>query len=226
MREVGLSISRLAVLSVALVVTPWFHCTVGKYKVTPNASQWIQGPVPKGARVYPDAVWHRAEGGDLPGVVWFRLAHDQQHGWICTELLIDATRPLTTSALRAVPLSRLIEQLVTQPLTMEDYAGGEIIDGIPDYYDMTLADLPDADVRQIVMSNSKRPVKMRAKSRRGGSGPTPDELRRFAEAYRWALVHQGHRPVAAAAERMSIGRATAHRWLKLVRESEGEGSDR
>lgn len=209
------------------MVAPWFHCAVGKYAVTPNVTRWMQGPVREGERVYPEEVWHLAEGGDLPGLVWFRLAHDQQNGWICTELRVEATRPLTTSALRAIPLSRLIEQLVSQPLTEEDFGGGlDRRTGLREYYDSTLAALPDADVRQILMSNSKRPVKVRAKPRRGGAGPTPDELQRFAEAYRWALVHQGHRPVAAAAERMSIGRATAHRWLKLVRESEGEGSNR
>jgi len=142
-------------------------------------------------------------------------------GWVCTEIAIEADQPLTTSALRSIPLTRIIEQLLTQPLPDADRAGGlDLKTGRRDRYDGAfdelLVGLPDSDVRKFYMGNAAKPTKARRRDRRGSAGPTDDDLERFAQAYRWALQFERHRPVAAAAERMNIGRATAHRWLKLM----------
>ncbi len=167
--------------------------------------------------------WHLAEGGNLPGRVWFRLTPDGRGGLVCTECAIEADRPLTTTVLRSVPLTLLIEELLAQPLQLDDEIN-ELVRTDPDA-DLSLYRLPDSTLRTFYMANAKKPAKARPKNRRGGPGPTDDELERFAAAYRWARGDSKarHSPVKAAAERMSISRATAHRWLKILQDIEAGG---
>jgi hypothetical protein len=193
---------------------------VPKPKITWNVRHELPG---SGSPL--DNWWHKAEGDDLPGTVWFRLMRDQTGvGLVCTDVHIEGDN-LTTSSMRAIPLTRLIEQLITAPVGQEDWGGGmDPQTGIRLFIWSDQEGLPDEEFRRIYLPNSRRPRKAPVKSRRGGSGPTPDELTRFGEAYSWALQdpQERKRPVAAAAERMNIGRATAHRWLKLINDAKGK----
>lgn len=193
-----------------------------KYKVTPNVDRDAPHPPTRtGERVPPPDVWHLAEGGDLPGRLWFKLAPDEAGGWICTAVTIEGERPLTTSTLRAIPLSQVIQQLLTMRLSKWDRGGPlDMSTGLREYYDADRWSLSDLEARGFYMGNAPRPPAMKPQARRGGAGPTPEELRRFGEAYRWALTAHRDRPVSAAAKRMNIGRSTAHRWLKLIKSTE------
>ena len=112
--------------------------------------------------------WHLAEGGNLPGRVWFRLTPDGRGGLVCTECAIEADRPLTTTVLRSVPLTLLIEELLAQPLQLDDEID-ELVPTDPDV-DLSLYRLPDSTLRTFYMANAKKPAKARPKNRRGGPG--------------------------------------------------------
>lgn len=172
-----------------------------------------------------DNWWHSATGGGLPGRVWFRLGVDHIGRYVCTDVHVEGD-DLTTSAMRSIPLSRIIEQLLKKPITSEERGGGlDEATGLRLFYSPEHEHLADDQARRIYLNNArKRPVKARPKNRRGKAGPSDDELARFASAHLWALQKEPRRHVAAAAERMNISPATAHRWLKLIATAKDEAN--
>lgn len=171
----------------------------------------------------PPDVWHLAQGGSLPGRLWFRLSLGEDGRAECTELRIDADRPLTSSVLRAIPLSRIISDFARMPFTDEERGGPMRLETRLrmhyDWSDPVLMALSDQQARLAYLGNAHREVSRRP--RRGGVGPTSEELERFRAAYEWALNHEPRAPIKAASEQMSITRATAHRWKALL--SGGDG---
>lgn len=193
---------------------------VPRYRLTPNVLRDGQRREHvEGEPVLPLAMWHLAEGGDIPGKLWFRLGRSAAGEWVCREVEISSDRPLTTSVLRAIPLTRIIDEFLVRKWSFEDKGGAlDPVTGIREWYG------PVESTGADYMQNTDRPaVTHRRTTRRGGSGPTVQELADFAANYRWALTHDRQRPVASAAERSGITRATAHRWLARIKEQEAIG---
>jgi hypothetical protein len=183
--------------------------------------------------------WHRAEGPALPATVWFRLARGLNGQWVCTEVEIQSPRPITSSLLRSIPMSQIIDRLLGAQLEYQDRGGPlDPETGLREWYDggsiagLTAAqiaaggetaDLTRAEVQSRCLANGDQ-VPTRAKH--GGRGPTDAELDAFATAYGRALQTDRRRSIARTIEilarehQLFISRATANRWRERL---EGRG---
>lgn len=107
--------------------------------------------------------------------------------------------PITTSVLRSMPLTRL---------TTEMRAQLDLPPDVPASPDSHLQDQSDAHGRLTAYQAPTRP---------GPPGPSALKLeavgRIYSEAYR-----RGEAPTAAVAERLSISRSTAAKWVMKARE--------
>jgi hypothetical protein len=192
----------------------------------------------------PEDAWHLAEGDNVPGKLWFKMKKGSDGRWFCSDIEIDGDRPLTTTELRRIPLTRLVEQYLRTSFGPLEQGGPpdpnieirpgvksrEWYDGPADGPSRTGAELLDSYVINPALSSSPDHV-----PKRGGRGPSDAELLQFVEAYRYAQVADPRRPVAAAIEYMSRGRShpwisrtTAQTYLRLAGELkplEGQNDD-
>ena len=210
-------------------------------EIIPNVNRDPQGlaPVRTGEPVRRPSVWHRARGGGLPGTVWFRLARGRDDQWVCTELGIDSDRPLTSTVLRKIPLSKIIDDLLDQQLGYEERGGAyDPVTGLREFYDggsiadLTLqefnaggstAHLTADEVRDMYMPNASVAVKIE-RPKRGGKGPGRKDLERFATAYKRALQVDRRHVIAKTMQLLDqdgfkLTRATANRWRERCREA-------
>lgn len=188
-------------------------------------------------------VWHLARGGDLPGWIWFRLAQGRDGEWICAELAIDHhNRPLTSTVLRRIPLSTLIDDLLTRTWGALDRGGPfDLRSQIREFYDSgslvgltaeqiaaggRTADWTPERVLDLYMPNANEPA-VASEVRRGGPAPTSATLARFAAAYKRALQTDRRSAIAKTIfylkqenPPLHITRATANRWRERCRKTE------
>jgi hypothetical protein len=212
----------------------WLHCTM-PMEIIPNVDRWPQGPVKTGERVRPPDLWHLARGGELPGWVWFKLARGRDGQWVCTEFSIDhAERPLTSTVLRKIPLSHIVDELLNRQLEYMDRGGAyDLTTGLREFYDggsFTSLDgssrpvLTKPEVQDTYLPNSEA-LPGSDKPRRGPARPPRDQLERFAAAYRLALQTNRHRAIQQAIDYLredgfEITRSTANRWRQACRHAD------
>lgn len=141
--------------------------------------------------------WHEVSGGTLPYPLLVRFGRDEQDRLIVTGLLIAPdSGEVSTTSLRRLPLGQVVAQL------------GQRLHRKPrDEFDAAIQDA-------VRLVTAEKAPQVQRRPREGREG----DLRRFAAAYRRALDEHPRRPVQAAADRLNISRATAHRWLALARE--------
>jgi len=192
-----------------------------RWKLTPNVDRHPRTrPYLRDEPVTSPEMWHLAEGGTLPGRLWFRLSRLEDGRWICTDLEIEGNQPLTTSVLRGIPLTRIVTEFLARPWPWQDRGGALRLDlGLRQFYDTEWNDLPDEAVRDFYLASTPTPRATRTKRKRGGVGPSEDDLRKFREVYTWALQKHSRRPVAATAEKLNISAATVYRWREIAGET-------
>lgn len=188
----------------------------------------------------PTGTWHLAEGGNLPGRIWFRLGRGRDGQFVCLELHVQADKPLTSSVLRKLPLSEIIEQTVTKQLGYLDRGGAlDLATGLREYYDGgptaglteqqinaggATANLTRREVGDLYISNSLAPPSDEPLIKRGGAPPPRELLERFAEAYKLAIQIDRRHAIAKTMQilrdqepALPMSRATANRWRQACR---------
>jgi hypothetical protein len=211
--------------------------------VTPNVDRNPPRSYRTGELVPAPNTWHKATGDDLPGVIWFRLVRGRDDQWVCTELNIESRVPLTSTVLRKIPLSRIIDTLLNQQLEYMDRGGPlDQASGLREWYDggptanLTLeefraggatAGMTKAELDALYLPNAiAQSAEPRVK--RGGPPPPLPELERFAAAYKRALQIDRRHAVARtmrilASEQprpLLLSRATANRWRDRCRKAD------
>lgn len=191
------------------------------WEVIPNVDRYDIG-----SRTYRDGEqlqhpesWHRAKAADM--TLWFQTAMGRDARLVCTRLDIESDKPLTSSGLRRIPLTAILEDLSIRSLTFEDLGPPLILkSGLRRWYDVG-ADLDDPSLRELYLVNTtSSPATQRPK--RGGEGPSSQDLTRFAQAYKVAVRTSPRRAIAETVDLLSvqgfeISRATAHRWRSACR---------
>lgn len=181
----------------------------------------------------PGETWHLAHGGDLGCRVWFKLGRARDAQWVCTEVDIESDRPITSTFLRNIPMSEIVDRLLNTQLEYADRGGPlDIATGLREWYDggsmvgLTLeelaaggetAHLTREEVETLYLGNTDG-RRLVPRATRGGTGPSDAELERFAQAYRKALQTDRRSPIAKAMQTLErehglhISRASANRW--------------
>ncbi|WP_434316384.1 hypothetical protein [Leifsonia sp. P73] len=181
----------------------------------------------------PGETWHLAHGGNLGCRVWFKLGRARDEQWVCTEVDIESDRPITSTLLRNIPMSEIVDRLLSTQLEYADRGGPlDLATGIREWYDggsmvgLTLdelaaggatAHLSREEVEVLYLGTPDGKARQ-PRATRGGAGPSESELERFAQAYKKALQTDRRSPIAKAMltlERehgLYISRASANRW--------------
>lgn len=186
--------------------------------------------------------WHLADGGTLPSRVWFKIARGRDGQWVCSEVDIDSPQPITTTTLRNIPMSRIIDKLMGMQLEYFDRGGMlDLATGLREFYDggpiagltaeeiragAATADMPPEEVDEMYRGNG-RITWPQERVKRGGPPPQRDLLERFADAYRRALQTDRRHAIAktmqilkAQTPPLGISRATANRWRDACRRAD------
>lgn len=146
--------------------------------------------------------WFKTTGRGLPGVVYLRLAQRENAKWVCTGMLIDSEgEELTTKAVRSIPISTLIDDLVLQ--------NGGAADLI--WNAMNTVDLgANGGGILIPAATGTMPA---GRPKRGGPGlNTKTKREEFAEVYKRALNTNRRSPVTAVANHYGVSLGTVRNW--------------
>ena len=178
---------------------------------------------------------HLAQGGDLPCRVWFRLSRGRDDQFICTDVRIESKQAITTTMLRKIPMSEIVERLVARQWDYMDRGGPlDLATGLREYYDGSMsgyteeelaaggatAHLSKEEVRSLYLGGRHGvPSVTEPRPQRGGTGPSDPELAQFAAAYKIAIQRDRRHAIAAtmrilkdSSPQLRISRATANRW--------------
>lgn len=215
MRGYGTKLNSYAV-SVALSARVVFHMTV-PISITPNFRATKMAA--------PEDSWHLAEGDGIPGKLLFGMAKGTDGRWFCNRIELVGSRPLTTSELRKIPLTGIVEQFLKTRFDSSNQGGPvDEATGLREWYDGSPDDLVPRSGRELLdnyVINDTQSSSPHRVPKRGGPPPTDDELRQFAEVYRFALEEQPRRAMAATIEYLGdpqrktqykISRTTAYNY--------------
>lgn len=159
-------------------------------------------------RPYPDRdepYWFKTTGRDLPGAVLLRLEQGTDDRWVCVGMLIDTGgSPLTTSAIRDIPINKLLDDLIRQL-----GGGSELI-----WNAINTVDLAAEGGGFAMTAPYGRPRISTGRPKRGGTGPQPTDLESFAALYRVALNTNRRNPVSTVAEQLGISVGTVRNWRR------------
>lgn len=157
--------------------------------------------------------WHEVSGGSLGDRrVLVRLARDDRGTLTCTGLLVGLDgQEVTSTNLRTVPLTAIVRE-VAEHLNVQSPTDG---------YALMLQELFGGALAPAPSRQPDRP-------RRGGEGPTDENLRDFMRHVLRAGGRNRRGAKTHAARTYGVDRTTAYRWLALADERgiTGRESDR
>ncbi|RZU31169.1 hypothetical protein [Blastococcus saxobsidens] len=144
--------------------------------------------------------WHQVSGGSLgERRVLVRLAKDDRGALSCTGLVVGLDgEEVTSTNLRSVPVTAIVRD-IGRRLSAEP--AGDV--------DRLLQEILGA---ALAPSPPRRPDHRR----RGGRGPTEQDLRDFMRALHLAGGQEKRGAMTRAAKQYGIDRATAYRWLPVA----------
>ena len=178
----------------------WLQSCYASCVTLPYAFNML-GPAESPGAQRNEPYWWKTSDSRLPGVVYMRLAQGADSQWVCTGLFIDvADKPLTTSAIRGIPINHLLDDLVRQFGGAQDLV----------YNSLDTVDL-EANGGFVIVSGNPHRLST-GRPRRGGRGPGKEDLENFAVLYRRALNTDRRSPVTAVAKQLGISVGTVRIW--------------